>query len=382
MTTKGYTAGTHRAVDPSDTLERIRPHIASHGITRCADITGLDNIGIPVYSSIRPAGLTVQVNNGKGLRHVDAQVSALMEAIEIHHAEHPPPQSMRRASLRGLRRESSVEVVDPQSLPEFRPHAFYSPDYQVDWVRGEQLVGGEPVWLPASSVYLCWPALHEFSSNGLASGNNLTEATLHALYELLERDAIGRLSENGKMRIAESCGVLDLSTIDEPVITELAASIERAGLALILLTVPSNGDVTTMWAATLDPHPLANPTTINFGFGAHASPAVAASRAITEAIQARLTFIHGSREDLPSELYSTSHTQCRLRDYFAQLRPSCRWTELHDSSTPSLTADLELVQRALLRDGFRSIVRVDLTRPPSHIPVVKVLVPGLKPSPF
>jgi ribosomal protein S12 methylthiotransferase accessory factor len=382
MTAKGYTTGTHRLVDPVDTLERIRPHLSEHGITRCADVTGLDNVGIPVYCAIRPAGRTVQVTNGKGVRHVDAQVSALMEALEVSHAESPPPDRLLRASAHELRRARAGQVLDPDALTGFRTDAHYSPDYQIDWVRGQQLPGGESIWVPASSVYLCWPALYEFSSRGLASGNDRDEATLHALYEALEHDAIGRLNVAGTLSIEGSCEVIDLASVDDPNLTGLIAAIEHAGLTLVLLTVPTHGEATTIWAATLDPRPLANPTIINFGFGAHLSPSIAASRAITEAAQARLTFIHGSREDLTDELYASATTQNRLRDFFAQLRPSRRWPELADRSTPSLSEDLGLLLASLTAQGFHRILRVDLTRAPSHIPVVKVLVPGLRPTPF
>jgi ribosomal protein S12 methylthiotransferase accessory factor YcaO len=54
--TKGFASGTHRLVAPEVTLERIAPHLLRFGITRCADITGLDRIGIPVYVAVRPQG--------------------------------------------------------------------------------------------------------------------------------------------------------------------------------------------------------------------------------------------------------------------------------------------------------------------------------------
>ena len=101
---KAYCRGTHRLIAPEVSLSRIQPHLASFGITRCADVTGLDRIGIPVCCAIRPRNRSLQVSNGKGLRLVDAQVSALMEAIELFHAENPGSQ-VKCASLNSLRRE-------------------------------------------------------------------------------------------------------------------------------------------------------------------------------------------------------------------------------------------------------------------------------------
>ena len=44
----------YRTEDPEETLARIEPLTRKAGISRIADITGLDRVGIPVFSSIRP----------------------------------------------------------------------------------------------------------------------------------------------------------------------------------------------------------------------------------------------------------------------------------------------------------------------------------------
>ena len=64
---KGYKKGTHRAVPPEETFARVDPKLPVAGVTRVADITGLDRIGIPVFSSIRPTAEdgAISVYNGK-----------------------------------------------------------------------------------------------------------------------------------------------------------------------------------------------------------------------------------------------------------------------------------------------------------------------------
>ena len=47
-------AGTHRTVSPTETLARMRPHLPAMGITRVANVTGLDHIGIQVFQACRP----------------------------------------------------------------------------------------------------------------------------------------------------------------------------------------------------------------------------------------------------------------------------------------------------------------------------------------
>ncbi|MBI5185991.1 MAG: hypothetical protein HZA01_09745 [Nitrospinae bacterium] len=57
------------------------------GVTRLADITGLDRIGVPVTAVIRPNSLTLATASGKGLTKATAKVSGIMEPIELYHAE-------------------------------------------------------------------------------------------------------------------------------------------------------------------------------------------------------------------------------------------------------------------------------------------------------
>jgi ribosomal protein S12 methylthiotransferase accessory factor len=86
---KLFKRGTHRIISPDDTLTRIAPRAPQIGITRLGNVTGLDRIGIPVAVAIRPNSRSVSVSQGKGLGLSQALASALMEAIELFHAEEP-----------------------------------------------------------------------------------------------------------------------------------------------------------------------------------------------------------------------------------------------------------------------------------------------------
>src|SRR5687767_1535681 len=84
------------AVDPraerlhcaSETVARMRSEFGRFGITRLAQVTGLDQIGIPVWMAVRPNARTLAVCQGKGLDDASAQASAIMEAAELATAEH------------------------------------------------------------------------------------------------------------------------------------------------------------------------------------------------------------------------------------------------------------------------------------------------------
>ncbi len=84
---KGHTSGTHRLMAPRETMERLRPLLPRMGITRLANVTGLDQIGIPVVMACRPNSRSLAVSQGKGMDLDAAKVSAAMESIENYHAE-------------------------------------------------------------------------------------------------------------------------------------------------------------------------------------------------------------------------------------------------------------------------------------------------------
>src|SRR6266436_3314109 len=76
-----------RACGPDETVSRMKRHLGRFGITRLAETTGLDCIGIPVWAAVRPNALTLSVCQGKGITDAAAQASALMEAAEVATAE-------------------------------------------------------------------------------------------------------------------------------------------------------------------------------------------------------------------------------------------------------------------------------------------------------
>src|SRR5436309_1928919 len=86
-TQKQFLAGTHRSRDPQETVDGVRPHFGELGITRVANVTGLDRIGIPVVMVVRPNSRSLSVSQGKGLTLAAARASGIMESLESHHAE-------------------------------------------------------------------------------------------------------------------------------------------------------------------------------------------------------------------------------------------------------------------------------------------------------
>lgn len=234
MPTESYIAGRHRRVPAEVTLEAASSVATSLGITRCADITGLDRLGIPVYCAIRPIGITLQVANGKGCSPVEARVSALMEAIE-HACVERAPNGLLWASAAGLER-GRLEFVEPSALQGFKHSLLYDEGRVLPWTRAEILPSGKEVLLPAPFVYPMEPSLYAWSTNGLASGNDTEEATLHAIYEICERHSLSFLVVGDVVRL-DGCQVIDVPSISEGLLRPLLTRIDKAGIRLEHRTV-------------------------------------------------------------------------------------------------------------------------------------------------
>lgn len=368
-----FRGGTKRAVAPEVTFERIQPHLERYGITRLADVTGLDCLGIPVYTSMRPLGRITQSSQGKGARAIDAKVSALMEAIEGFHAENPTAPFVH-ASLASLERTGRAPV-DPSGLCRFIPASDWRPNHRSLWVDAVDLVGGSSCLVPASSVYFIKPTLFHTSTNGLASGNDEPEATLHALLEIYERDALSTLVEGDDISLS-GCDVVDLATLVSPILLHHLGRLTRGGVALRLLRVRLDSAVHTFFAVLLDSAPFATSSRVSAGFGSHLDPIIAASRAITEAAQTRLGNIHASREFLTMDMFTADHDE--FFELATGLEPDTVWSSLHDASTPTIAGDLERVLAQCRADGASRILRHTLTSPGHFVTVVKVQIPGAR----
>ena len=139
-----------RAVDPAVTLERVRPLLRPMGITRIANITGLDRLGLPVVNVVRPNSRSNAVSQGKGLDLDAAKASGVMEAIEAFCAEHIL-QPLKHASAREMARHHRLPDLAMLARPEGSRFDDATP---ILWIEGREIAGNAPVWVPFELVHL------------------------------------------------------------------------------------------------------------------------------------------------------------------------------------------------------------------------------------
>lgn len=376
---KVFRQGTHRTVDPSETLARVRPLMARMGITRIGNITGLDRIGIPVAVAVRPNSRSVSVSQGKGLELPQAMASALMEACEGFHAEEIGP--LRLAAYPEL--TSTETVVDPGSLcAGGRP---FDPAARIFWVEAWDLLRSEQCWLPAEIVHTDYTLQQPdgyfvCGSNGLASGNHPVEAINAALYEVVERDAVALwIARPLQMRVR--C-ILDLTTINDSHCRALLAKYEAAGIAVRVWNATTDLGIAAFLCEIRDlaPGDPRQPRRFH-GSGCHADRAIALSRALTEAAQSRLTYIAGIRDDLsPAEYQEAPGAEIgdALLDALARENEPVLFQDVPSFAADDLVEDLRWALERLKAIGVGRAIVVDLTRPEFAVPVVRLVIPGLE----
>jgi putative methanogenesis marker protein 1 len=376
---KVWTEDGHRTVDPATTFKRIEPLYKTAGITRVADITGLDRVGIPVFSSIRPDAKSgaISVYNGKGASVIQAKVSAVMEALERYSGEWREDALVRRTVDEML---SGSNAIDPRSL--ILPHRtlIHVRSQPVAWVKGQDLIENEEVWVPASAVFHPYSspkdlALFRTNTNGLASGNTMEEAVVHGLCELIERDAWSICESKHRV-------MGDISpSKDDRLIQQMLEKFSSNGIEVRLKDLTSDIGLPT-FAAAADDVRLQDPALLSLGMGTHLNPKITVIRALTEVAQSRLTQIHGAREDTVRGKATRQMGYERLKRmnqmWFADSGKARELTEYQSFDTPDLYDDLQVILACLAKRGFKRVIAVDLTRKELDIPVAKMIVPGLE----
>lgn len=354
------------------------------GITRVANVTGLDVIGIPVVMVCRPNARSLSVSQGKGLTLAAARASGLMESIELWHAERIT-LPLKLGSYDELR--FTHRMADVDALP--RRRGLFHRDLRILWVQARDVASDRGVWIPYELAHLdstfpqppgsgCFP----LSSNGLASGNHPQEALCHAVCEAIERHAFALWERRERERQRNR---VDLSSVTDPGCREVLARLEDAEVAIAAWEMTGAIGVPAFRAEIadreIDPH---RPLAVCGGMGCHPSPGIALLRAVTEAAQSRLTLIAGSRDDVARNRYELEGNADRVQEWLHEVDSEGASHPFdvgagHDGDT--FEDDLAWLLERLTSVGADQVLALDLSKPGIEVPVVKVVIPGLETLP-
>lgn len=369
------------------TLSHARSIARDLGITRVTDITRLDWVGVPVFASIRPDAQpgSLCVNAGKGITVDEARVGAYMEAIEYATAEY------NRASLKvsiGTAREVYDGATRPEAILDFCPRmgAEIELDGPIACVEAKDICSSKEFLVPAELVFLPFPSElgHQryfgSNSNGLCSGNSVLEATVHGLAEVIERDICSFQAIKDETLLVSNRSLPSR-------IRKIDSNLSSMGMNLYVRHLENIFDIPYFMAVVAESESR-DPIYISVGYGCHPCKEVALTRAVCEALQSRLSFIHGGRDDLTDRYQRFKRWPIKARTEYAKKlldqvsrSESCvNFGRIRDRSEVAvdLQSALETLLNALASNGFRRVLRVIYTPPKSPLQVVRIIVPGLE----
>ncbi|WP_165227730.1 TOMM precursor leader peptide-binding protein [Aquisphaera insulae] len=402
-----------RSVPPEVMLESHAHHVSP--IT--GHVTMLERVGLstqgpqhsytagynPAFRRSTPRSLREGFRNlcsGKGTTDLQARASALGEALERSSSCYRGDEPRIRARFVDL----APRAIHPNECMRFSEEQYrgrdrwnsrgsrfnvvpepFVEDAIIDWTPVSSLTIGEHRYLPTAFCYFNHPRPTEAAScvacsNGNAAGSTLEEAILHGFLELVERDAVALWWYN-RLRRPE----VDLSSFQDPYLETLAAFLRQRGRDLHVLDLTSDLEIPTFAAVSrcVD----SRPEEILFGFGSHFSPRAAVLRAVTEFNQFHLMLSNPSVED-PSrrgfvggpDVEDWLETATIANQPHLAPDPHAPRRRLADFRTVRFDdfRDDVLYCRSLVEDRGMEFLVLDLTRPDIGLPVVKVIVPGLR----
>lgn len=399
-----YRGGGHRAVSPEQVWDRFR-HLIS-------PVTGIVKEIIP--DSRAPEGLHAfrsgpnvavraggvgglcslrQESGGKGVTAEEARTGALCEAVERWSGSFQGGEARRRASLRELG-DDAIHPNDVMLFDErqYAGRAGWNPRHgafqnvferfddtaELDWTPVWSVTGQRHRLLPTGLLYFGGPgpASVRADSNGNAAGSCLEDAVLQGLLELVERDAVALWWYN-----RTPVPGVDLDAFAQPWLDEARGTYAGLGRTLEVLDVTTDLGIPAMVAVSRRPGSAR--AEAMFGFGAHLDPRIAVRRAVTELNQL-IPAVLGTRPDTgftPGDPDAVRWWQDAADEPYLLPDPgtACRRPSDFDyRAGPDLTEDVLGLLDLLDSRGLEVLV-LDQTRPDAGLPVVKVLVPGLRP---
>jgi oxazoline/thiazoline synthase len=393
------TSGGYRTVSSRATVARFRKHVSplTGVVSRLERIEAdlpLNTNYFAAHNFSAPARTVNQLRAGlrggsfgKGSTAEQGEASALMEAIERYsgifqgdeirvtrrftdflpgEALHPNDVLLFSDAQYGRRQTSALDAGHSHMVPP--P---FDPSAKIDWSPAWSLRDECFKYLPTGLLYFFYGAGYQADSNGCAAGNTLEEAIVQGFLELVERDAHAIWWYNRLQRRE-----LDLEQFDDSYIRDLQTQLAESGRRLWVLDVASDLAIPAFVAVT---HWTQNGReNIEFCSGAHFDARIALLRAVTELNQFMSIGLMGGGTGERSSLDGS--TPFRLQDH-PFLTPS-------DNSPIRLSSDwkfgrldareqVSVCVRAAKQAGLDFLV-LNQTRPDIDVPVVRVIVPGLR----
>jgi ribosomal protein S12 methylthiotransferase accessory factor len=400
--------GGHRAATPEQTLSKYAHHVSPiTGAVPALSRASIDAApSMHVYAAGHNLALGLDVSDpwrggfrtrsaGKGLTDVQAKVSGLCESLERYSGCFHGDEPREKSSYRQL----AATAIHPNACMLFSERQYryrqecnargsrfqvvpmpFDDGAELEWTRVWSLTNDQVKYLPTSYVYYGYPIPQDqffcwADSNGNAAGNTLEEAILQGFMELVERDSVAIWWYNRVPRPA-----VDLDHFDDPYVQQLRLQYRNLNRDVWVLDLTTDLNIPACAAISRrcdDPVEQ-----IILGFGAHFDPKIAVSRALAELNQSAV-FVQDAAsldaEHIPADVRrwlatATIANQPYLSPGRSARDPGC---DAIRHCSDDLREDVSRCSKIVERHGMEMLV-LEQTRPDIGLPVVKVIVPGLR----
>ncbi len=320
---------------------------------------GESAVSSPVYEAplnIRRLSNSPVVARGKGLSHIQAQVSCLAEAVERYSMFRTGAEAVTRCSKARLPGRA-LGLDDLLGLP-------FDPEEEYDWLAATSYSSGDTIYIPAEYCYLDLLGPSPANSNGCAAGNTLPEAMLQGLLELVERDAVSIWWHNRIQKRA-----VDLESFEDGFLRSARVMASRNGYRLHVLDISTDIAVPAFVAVSIGAQETGDRDSVLLGFGAHPDARIAIGRALTELAQVGAVMARGPAKSVCS---LSQHPQLEPTNYVASA------SNYPFLPTSGVRQTLDHCVRLVEGLGFE-VITMDITRAETGLRVARVIVPGLQP---
>ena len=408
-------SGGVRAMSPAQTLEKYQHLVSpvSGVVTWVARTTPRADPWLHVHWA--GSNLALRIRNlsslrrslrsksaGKGSTAEQSKVSALCEAIERYSGAFHGDEIRCRGRLAEFSGSGDGQAIHPNDVQLFsdrqldhaeeinaRGHPYnvvparFDPDRELDWSPVWSLTQDRQRYLPTSILYGMTPEQRGTSglwadSNGCAAGNTLEEAVLQGFYELVERDAFAIWWYNRLRRPG-----VDLDSFGDEYLASAPGYYREYHRDMWVLDL--TGDLGIPAFVAMSRRTDSETEDIIYGAGAHSDPQIAALRAVCELNQC-LTWV--PRPGSGPARYGVDDPMCLWWWKNGKLADHPHLAPLHDvrlrrgsdytvPDTEDLKQDVERCRGLVEARGMEFLV-LDQTRPDIGMPVVRVIVPGLR----
>lgn len=352
------------------------------GVTRIADVTGFDRVGIPVYNSIKPTTKGSSLQHGKGLTRTASKISALMESFERYHSV-DPDIDVFEASYDEV--SGDMAVIPFEKLLHIKG-SILKKDMPILWTCGWDIANNVKTAAPLAMVELAGKRSQDktfktghmqVSSNGLSAGFHILEAIVQGLLEVIERDGITcHIYKSGAISLPIPERLIDGESIPYPEVKELYEIFNNAGVTPFLYDCTTDIGIPVYNCFLFDNLQPEYMSVHGMGAGLH--PKDAMIRALTESAQSRVVFNAGSRdlffqEDFEVSSRNSSSTIFKIADSQKRYNYS---GEYEIEIKPDYVEQINYCIDKLRSVGLEQVLVFPLVPETNKIKVVRVLVPG------